>query len=479
MATIKKHVGKKGVSYYIRAFAGYDVTGKQIEKIMTWKPTPGMTQRQIEKAINEEAVIFEQKVQKGTALNGTTTFAEFAQRWIDDYSRKQHAPSTWVQNERMLKRINQAIGHIRLDKLQPAHLMAFYNNLSEEGQRLDDDRALATGRFLESIKEQNLSQEKIAALASIGPSTVSVAMNGKRITLNSAHRISDALGEPFSKLFTVCKGKGKLTGVTVNKHHRLISAIMQSAVEWQVIESNPARRVKPPKMDKKEAKFLDDKEAARLIEVLDGAPVKWRTATLLLLYTGIRRGELCGLEWGDVDFEHGLLHIMRSSQYVSNIGIIEKGTKNKSSERVMKLPSYVFSMLKQYKTWQNEQRIKLGDYWKDEITFKLADGCTETRKNDRIFTQDDGEPIDPSSITAWIKKFREQNNLPEFTPHTLRHTNISLLIAAGVPIRNIAKRAGHSQLSTTQNIYAHAFETVDEMAADALADALNPKRKTV
>ena len=124
--------------------------------------------------------------------------------------------------------------------------------------------------------------------------------------------------------------------------------------------------------------------------------------------------------------------------------------------------------------WQNEQRLLLGDYWKDHITIQHGDGSFETRKNERVFTQDNGNPIDPNSITKWVKRFQERNGLPQFTPHTLRHTNISLLIAAGVPIRNISKRAGHAQLSTTQNIYAHAFDTVDEMAADALAEALNP-----
>ncbi len=478
MATIIKREGKHGTSYLIRAYAGYDVAGKQIEKAMTWKPSPGMTPRQIEKALKEESIKFEHRVQSGVALDSKMTFAVFAQRWITDYSRKFHAPNTCIENEKMLKRINRAIGHIRLDKLQPAHLFDFYNKMGEEGQRADSERAQATKRFMKVLEEKGLSQEKLSAMAHIGPSTVSAAMRDKHITVPSAHKIAELLNEPFSHLFTLCKGKGKLSGVTVNKHHRLISAILQAAVEWQVLESNPARRVKAPKTDKREAKYLDDRDAAKLVEALEVAPIKWKTATLMLLYTGIRRGELCGLEWRDVDFEHNLLHILRASQYVPRLGIIEKSTKNKSSERVMKLPAQVFDMLKEYKAWQNQQRLMFGDRWNEQIQILHADGSMETRKNERLFTQDNGLPIDPNSVTQWVRKFQIQNNLPEFTPHTLRHTNISLLIAAGVPIRNIAKRAGHAQLSTTQNIYAHAFETVDEMAADALANALDLRRRT-
>jgi integrase len=156
--------------------------------------------------------------------------------------------------------------------------------------------------------------------------------------------------------------------------------------------------------------------------------------------------------------------------------VITKGTKNISSDRVIKLPDYMFSVLKEYKAWQNAIRLKIGDYWKENIILTLADGKKETVKNDRIFTQEDGTPIFPDSLTKWVNDFQKENNLPKFTPHTLRHTNISLLIAAGVPLRNVSQRAGHSQLSTTSNIYAHAIKTVDEIAAEAIGDALNPDK---
>ena len=242
-----------------------------------------------------------------------------------------------------------------------------------------------------------------------------------------------------------------------------------------LIFDNPARRVKPPKVERKEARYLEDTEARLLVEKLMVEPIKWRTVVLLLLYSGLRRGELCGLEWQDIDFDNQLIHVHQSSQYVVGMGTIEKGTKNFSSERVMKPPQEVFDLLKSYKAWQSTERLKLGDRWQNKIPIKDASGKVEERKNNRLFTQGNGMPIHPDSITYWMIKFRKKHDLPEFSPHTLRHTNVSLMIAAGVPMRNISQRAGHAQLSTTQNIYAHAIKTADEKAVEAIDNILKIK----
>jgi integrase len=376
----------------------------------------------------------------------------------------------------MLERINLAIGHIRLDKLLPSHLIAFYNNLGEAG-RVKNNFAVINPAMVDFKKAQKLPYTRISGQANVADKTVKKAFEGGKMDPEAAKKIAAALGFSYAEAFESVKNEEKLSGATLNRYHRLISSILQAAVEWQVIESNPARRVKAPRVSHTEAAYLEDEAVSRLVEALQGAPIKWKTIVLLLLYSGIRRGELCGLEWRDIDFGKKLISIKRTSQYIEGLGIIEKSPKNKSSERVMKLPDYIFDVLKQYKAWQNSERLKVGDYWHDIVEIKFADGSTETRKNERLFTQINGLPIDPNSVTRWVKKFQTANDLPKFTPHTLRHTNISMLIAANVPIRNIAQRAGHAKLSTTQDIYAHAFKKVDGMAADALANAIDPKAR--
>lgn len=109
--------------------------------------------------------------------------------------------------------------------------------------------------------------------------------------------------------------------------------------------------------------------------------------------------------------------------------------------------------------WQKERRLEAGDRWQD---------------TGFVFTTWNGIPMHPDTISAWFTDFVRRNNLPEATIHSLRHTNITLMIAAGVPLRTVARRGGHAQTSTTSNIYAHAIQSVDELAADAIADILKP-----
>ena len=99
------------------------------------------------------------------------------------------------------------------------------------------------------------------------------------------------------------------------------------------------------------------------------------------------------------------------------------------------------------------------------------------QEHDRLFTQWNGEPIHPDTVTSWFSGFVKKNNLPPETVHSLRHTNATLLIAAGTNLRTVSARLGHSQTSTTANIYAHAIQSADAAAAETLNDILNPLRK--
>ena len=119
----------------------------------------------------------------------------------------------------------------------------------------------------------------------------------------------------------------------------------------------------------------------------------------------------------------------------------------------MKLPTEVFVMLKAYRVWQNAGRLKLGKCWE---------------QSNRLFTTFNGGPMHPDTITYWFSKFVSKNSLPKVSIQSLRHTNITLLIMAGVPLQTVAKRAGHSCVVTTILIYSHAIQSVDEMASEVL-----------
>lgn len=255
---------------------------------------------------------------------------------------------------------------------------------------------------------------------------------------------------------------GRLAPKTIVDHHRLISKILATAVKWGLIEKNVAKRADPPKIPYREISYLNEEQVCEMISLLDDEPIQYRTMITLLVYTGIRRGELCGLEWKDIDFENQVMRVSRSSQYVGDKNIITKEPKTKSGIRKFTLSITACEMLKQYKLWQLEQRLKAGDRWEE---------C------DRLFTTWNGTPIFPDTVTDWFAKFIKRTDLPYVTLHSLRHTNATLMIAEGTDVCTVSKRLGHANTATTLNIYAHALKSKDREAANNLENVLHSHSK--
>lgn len=249
-----------------------------------------------------------------------------------------------------------------------------------------------------------------------------------------------------------------LSPKSILEHHRLISKILNTAVRWELINNNAARRADPPSVPYQEWKCLDVEEVKRMLFLLHGEPVQYRVMITLLVYTGMRRGELCGLEWKDIDFEHSTLTISRSSQYIGNKQLITKDPKTKAGIRKLSMSATISTLLSDYQRWQEKEKEKVGDQW------------IETG---RLFTQWNGKPIYPDTLTAWFPDFLKRHGLPKVTLHSLRHSNATLMIAEGTDIRTVSNRLGHAQTSTTLNIYAHALKSRDQEAAKMLDMALN------
>lgn len=457
MATIEK----RGESYKIIVSCGYDLDGKQLRRRMVWKPEPGMTKRQIQKELDRQAVLFEEKCRNGQVLEGNIKFAEFAEKWFADYAEKQLRATTVARYQLLMPRINAAIGHIRLDKLQPHHLMEFYNNLAESGVR-EDTRYCSAVDFTKLLEKRGITKRTFAKEAGVSVYVLDSVTRGANISTTSAHKIVSALGLPLDQVFTPVGDKDTLAVSTILHHHRLISSMLGTAVKWQLIFSNPCSRVVLPKNKRKEAVYLDEEQAAELLAALDKESMQHQVIVKLLLFTGLRRGELCGLEWKDVDFERAIITVRRSSLYLSGKGIFADETKNDTSTRCMKVSDDAIAMLRVWRAEQAKERLLLGDQWQD---------------NDRLFTAWNGTPIRPDVITAWFHRFVTKNNLPPIHVHSLRHTNATLLIAAGTNLTTVAARLGHADTTTTSKIYAHAIKSADQAAAEVLQDILHPVKK--
>ncbi len=238
-----------------------------------------------------------------------------------------------------------------------------------------------------------------------------------------------------------------------------ISTVIDYAVIMDMIRENVCRRVRVPKGSKKKRHILTMEETKQFFELLeDHASLKWKAFFTLAIYSGMRRGEMLGLEWHDIDFASGMIHIERTSNYTKSKGIYTDTPKTENSVRYIKVPAQVLDVLKEYRAWQKSEIHRLGSKW---------------QSTDRLFTKWDGRPMNLQTPYGWLKEFCEEYDFPFYGIHQFRHLHTSLLIGAGIDPTTVAGVLGHAQVSTTLNLYSHMFRENQVRACDAVANALS------
>ena len=385
MATIRK----RGNSYQIRVSCGYDTSGNQVIQTMTWKPAENMTAKQVEKELQKQAILFEDKCMKGQ-VTANIKFQDFAEQWFEEYAKLNLRNTSYERMRQLTVRVYPAIGHLRLDKITSRHIQQFINDL---------------------------------------------ALNGKSLKN----------GRPLSRKTAV-------------HHLSFISDVFSYAVKMEMLTDNPCRRVTVPKGEKKEKDIYTLEEVAQLFQLLETAPLKYRTFFTLAIYSGFRRGEMLGLEWNDIDWEHNVISVRRTSNYTASKGIYTDTTKTKKSQRSLKFPQCVMDMIREYKAEQDEEREKLGSKWQDY---------------DRLFVKWDGRPMNNNTPYFWLKEFCEANNFRFCDIHSLRHFYASALINKGVDAAAVSGALGHSTITTTTSIYCHVFNQAQARASEAIASVLD------
>lgn len=252
-----------------------------------------------------------------------------------------------------------------------------------------------------------------------------------------------------------------LASKTIRHNLSFISDVFSYAVKMDLLSDNPCRKVTIPKGEVKEKPIYSQEEMALLLTRISGEPTKYRAFFFLIAYSGFRRSEMLGLEWKDVDFEHNVITIKRTSNYTAGRGTYTDTTKTKKSQRSLKFPQSVMDLLREYKAEQDEERIKLGTKWQDY---------------DRLFVKWDGRPMNNNTPYFWLKEFCEENNFRFCDIHSLRHFYASALINEGVDAATVSGALGHSTITTTTSIYCHVFNQAQARAGDAIASVLDFKK---
>ena len=255
--------------------------------------------------------------------------------------------------------------------------------------------------------------------------------------------------------------KKPLSESTIEGVHACICSILSDAVEGGYLLHNPAWRTYKYTGKKKQKKNVADEETAqKLITALGEENIKYETYFKLIIATGMRRGECCGLKWSDINISERTIHICKNVVKVTGEKIIVKEPKTAAGDRYVYFSPEMESLLKEYHSYCRAETL---DFDERELT-----------ENDYIFRRQGMKlPMTPSTFTWRFKLILKKHGLPtDLNVHSLRHTNASLLIANGADVATVAGLLGHSQVSTTLDIYTHAFDKQKKAASTALQDSL-------
>ena len=294
-----------------------------------------------------------------------------------------------------------------------------------------------------------------------------------------------------------CRHDGKPGGYskgTIHKISNVLSSILRTATEWEVIERNPCDPVRVKAEDTADKiKFFTPQQTAVFLDYIEHPftirtrghsrvddtgkpytvgdytstkelPTQLKVLFTLAIYSGLRKGEILALKWEDVDFENNTVAVTKAAAMVKGEQIV-KVPKTRNSYRVVSIPHSVTEKLRKLQLEQTRYRLSVGDYWQGEGW---------------IFTQDNGRMMNYSTpykslqdiLSHYNADKAESDKLPMIPFHGLRHTTATLQIAAGTDVRTVSSIMGHRETSTTMNIYAHNLKTAEQEAVNRVEEMI-------
>jgi integrase len=241
---------------------------------------------------------------------------------------------------------------------------------------------------------------------------------------------------------------------TVELCHLRLSQALKMAVELGFVARNVAQAVKPPRARAREMQTWDAAEVQRFLQEVAQSP--YGPIWAVVLATGMRRGEVLGLRWQDVDFERRVLHVRQSVTPVGGAAQIGP-TKNNRRRDIHAIHPSVLAALREHKAAQNERRLLLGAAWHD---------------HDLVFPTSIGTPINPNNLVRDYNRLVERAGVRRIRIHDQRHTHASLMLQMGIDVKVVSERLGHARTSTTMDIYAHVTSRQHVEAGDRIGAAI-------
>ena len=412
-------IEKRGDSFRIKIFLGNSPSGKKRFRTTTFIPV-SKSEKKALKEVQAFAARFEDQVKRGEVFDERITVEKYyREHWLPDFGYKLTAHEK-QETERTIERVwLPEIGHLKINEVRAYHIQAVINSLEKSGKK---------------------------------PRTIAKYVSQARPVFSTAFKLEIIANNPFDRVSIPKIEKTDATAFTIEQT-RLFLDLCKNGITV----------IHPAKIGK------NGKHYGERVETVGGS-MQFYCLFLIMIYGGLRRGEVLSLVWKDIDFARQAITVDKAvSSAKSAGGRYIKSPKTKAGYRTIDLPKTVFDYLLLWKREQMDICENIGSVW--------AGKSLEHFDEQVLFIQVDGKPMDINTpnrkmhniITLYNSTVPEEEWLPLLHCHSLRHTCASQLVQAGIDIATIAKRLGHSDLRVLLNVYTHSTEKeLDRQASNTL-----------
>ena len=394
------------VSYRFIACVGRDAHGKQVRRFATWHPPDGLRQSRVRAAAEKAAADWEEAAR---------------QQYAEELERAARPDPGYIPPEE------------RRDDF-----VEYVNNVWYKLYICNGDRKSTTEAYYADLAQYITDYFAGAILQEITPLQIEEYLQHLR--------------KEHEK-----KKKKPLSAKYLHHQYGALLNIFEYAEKHKMVVENPMKNVEAPKMRKKKVDAMTSEQAKVFFSLADNCKPELRCMLYLLTTTGVRRGELVGLKWRDIDTSNAVLHVERGVAYTHATGVVTSTPKTSSSIRDVPLMPATVDVIEAYRL----------EYRKQNPSTIIKDAYLFHRIDD-IF-----HPVDPNAVTRRVKRFMRNSGLPDYSPHDLRHTCATLLLANGADVKSVQNILGHADASTTLNFYVRG--NLDQMraATDKMAAAFD------
>lgn len=403
---------------------GADGSGKRQKFTRLFKADSFLSESKKQDAADTALSLFISDYKRGlSAQSQGMTVAALWTYWMDNHVKTNCEATSVLYYEGFWPRIEKSIGKMRIDRIQPKHLLSFYKSLGEPGVKKLPKKKKASP---ENSEADTAKVEEVSA----------------------------------SKPETPPKELPKLSPTTVKKYHIVLKNLFNKAVKWRLMDFNPAQNLIPPKAPMKEKQIYDLEMTGKLLSLLEGEDSRHKLMVMLGLTCGLRREEIFGLRWSDLDEEKHEISVCQVRVVAKKI--ITKTPKTKGSARILSYPAELDSLIKKHGAEEAKKQLRLGEDWKD---------------SDLLFTDWFGNDLHPQSMNNFLWRFCRKHDLPPFQPHMLRHLAATFMTARGTDIKTVSAKLGHSRVNITLDLYGHLLRSAEKRSAEVMGNVLKDARQ--